>query len=108
MLIGAELNATLDPRQAAEMNVNCGKAEHHQKGRQGEQDAGECGSHRTGPTQPRYIANCAASGPGENSEKPDLEVVLLRPRTALFHQVPLHVIGERDSSAKADGAEAQE
>src|SRR5437870_1633592 len=60
-------------------------------------------------TQPRYIASCAASGPGgQLCQCETLRVILLRKPLPIFHEVALHVSRKRDRAAEAERSEMKE
>jgi len=59
-------------------------------------------------SHPKYIASCAANGPGDNWRKcQTFQIVLLGHPAAAFHQFSLHVACERDGTAKAKRSQTQ-
>src|SRR5205823_6910054 len=100
---------SLDPRQAAIVNVKSGQSKYHQKRRQDKCHADSCGPNNASVEPPEvHCQLCSERSGRELGESQSLQVILLRDPMALFDQVPLHMAGKRDRAAKAKGTEFQE
>ncbi len=100
---------SLHPRQAAEADVQLGQHEHHEKRGRYERDPCQRRTEHPAPYPSEVDRELSGERARGELRKGEALLVLLRADpAALLHEVLLHVPGERDRPAEAQGTEPQE